>query len=152
MLPDFDERGNLPPGRHSATWQEFEQRYGLNEHRRRLLAGMKRMLLSLKNVGCKTAYMNGSFITAKDTPHDYDGCWDRRGVDLHLLRTTDPVLLDFANGRAAQKLKYGGEMFPADIVEQNTGRISWTSLPKTKTPGMLRESSRLTWEDWHDQQ
>ena len=52
MLPDFDERGNLPPGRHRATWQEMEQRYGLNEHRRRLLAGMKRMLLSLKSVGC----------------------------------------------------------------------------------------------------
>lgn len=135
MLPDFDERGNLPPGRHHATWQELEQRYGLNEHRRRLLAGMKRMLLSLKSVGCKAAYMNGSFITAKEIPQDYDGCWDRRGVDLTLLRTTDPVLLDFTNGRAAQKLKYGGEMFPADMAEQNTGRVFVEFFAKDKNTG-----------------
>jgi len=135
MLPDFDERGNLPPGCHRATWQELEQRYGVNEHRRDLLAGMKRMLLSLRNVGCKTAYINGSFVTAKETPHDYDGCWERRGVDLHLLGTSDPVLLDFTNGRAAQKLKYGGEMFPADIVEQSTGRIFIDFFTKDKNTG-----------------
>ena len=27
----------------------------------------------------------------------------------------DPVLLDFKNKRAAQKAKYGGELFPASI-------------------------------------
>ena len=93
------------------------------------------MLLSLRNVGCKTTYMNGSFVTAKETPQDYDGCWDRRGVDLQLLRATDPVLLDFTNGRAAQKLKYGGEMFPADIVEQSTGRIFVDFFTKDKNTG-----------------
>ena len=135
MIPDFDRRGNLPPGRHRATWQELQQRYGVNEHRRRLLGDMKRMLLSLKSVGCQTVYMNGSFVSAKDAPSDYDGCWDRSGVDLQLLRATDPVLLDFTNGRAAQKLKYAGEMFPADIVEQATGRLFVDFFTKDKNTG-----------------
>jgi hypothetical protein len=28
----------------------------------------------------------------------------------------DPVLLDFSNGRAAMKAKYGGEFFPASAM------------------------------------
>jgi len=29
MLPSFNERGNLPPGIHSATWDEVEDRFGV---------------------------------------------------------------------------------------------------------------------------
>jgi hypothetical protein len=62
-------------------------------------------------------YINGSFVTAKDVPGDFDACWDADGVDPDRL---DPVLLDFSNRRAAQKAKYGGEMFvsdaPADLL------------------------------------
>ena len=39
-----------------------------------------------------------------------NGAWEPVGVDP--LRI-DPVLLDFSRGRAAMKLKYGGELFPA---------------------------------------
>jgi hypothetical protein len=31
----------------------------------------------------------------------------------------DPILLVFANGRLAQKIKYKGEMFPAQFVADN---------------------------------
>lgn len=51
-------------------------------------------------------------MTAKETPGDFDGCWDVDGVEL--ARRLDPVLKTFANLRAAQKRKYGGEVFPAD--------------------------------------
>ena len=57
------------------------------------------------------AYVDGSFISAKELPGDFDGCWEVDGVDLTLL---DPVLMTFAQRRAAQKQKYGGELFPAD--------------------------------------
>jgi len=53
-------------------------------------------------------YINGSFVTAKEVPGDFDACWDPTGVEVSLL---DPVLLDFSNKRAAQKAKYGGELF-----------------------------------------
>ncbi|MGH2459885.1 MAG: DUF6932 family protein [Chloroflexota bacterium] len=42
------------------------------------------------------------------------------GVDLARL---GPVLLIFANRRAAQKRKYGGEMFPADSVADAFGTV-----------------------------
>lgn len=79
--------------------------------------------------------MDGSFVTSKEKPGDYDGCWDRGGMDLALLTKTDPVLLDFRNGRVAQKLKYGGEMFPADLVEAKSGRVFLEFLSKDKDTG-----------------
>ena len=42
---------------------------------------------------------------------DFDACWNLAGVDVRKL---DPVLLDFKNNRAAQKAKYGGELFIAN--------------------------------------
>ena len=59
--------------------------------------------------------------TTKELPNDFDGCWSIEGVDADLL---DPVLLDFSNGRAAQKAKYGGELFPAELIEGGSGK-SW---------------------------
>ena len=49
-------------------------------------------------------------MTSKSVPDDFDGCWEAVHVQGLLL---DPVLLDFANERAAQKWAYRGEMFIA---------------------------------------
>ena len=57
--------------------------------------------------------MDGSFVTDKAVPGDFDACWEAVGVDPDLL---DSELLDFSNGRAAQKQRYGGELFPANTV------------------------------------
>jgi hypothetical protein len=135
MIPEFDDRGNLPPGRHVATWAQFECRFGTNEHRRMLLAEMKRMLRSLKSVGCRRVYIDGSFVTSKDQPSDYDGCWDRTGMDLKALKAADPILLVFSNKRALQKLKYGGEMFPAQLSEGASGRVFLDFFQRDKNTG-----------------
>lgn len=62
-------------------------------------------------------YVNGSFVTSKVRPGDFDGCWDVAGVDPALL---DPVLLTFDMRRAAQKGKYLGELFPVQIGEKGS--------------------------------
>ena len=133
MIPDFDIDGNLPPGTHASDWEAFATRFGTNGHRKRLLAGMKQMLLSLKSAGCRRVHIDGSFVTNKELPNDFDGCWERAGMSLMNLQQHDPVLLDFTNGRRAQKLKYGGEMFPADTTEGITGRtfIAFFSMDKS---------------------
>jgi len=69
---------------------------------------MKSALCSLKKAGCKTVYLDGSFVTDKNNPKDYDGCWDPTGVNFDSL---DPVLKDFSRSRTAQKIKFFGEMF-----------------------------------------
>lgn len=101
----------LPPGIHVATWQELAERFGSNARRREVLTGLLRALRALKAAGCRRAYVDGSFVTSKEAPGDFDGCWDHDGVDFDVL---DPVLLDFDGHREAQKAKFGGEMFIAD--------------------------------------
>ena len=54
-----------------------------------------------------------TLVTAKAVPGGFDGCWEVAGVDPDLL---DPVLLVFAQQRAAQKAKYGGEFFPTEAA------------------------------------
>src|SRR5689334_19202020 len=105
MIPDLDADGNLPPGIHAVTWRELEARCGSNPHRRQLLSGLRRAAEVLKIAGCQAIYVDGSFVTSKAVPLDFDGCWDRKGMSLVLLQAADPVLLDFANRRAAQKAK-----------------------------------------------
>jgi hypothetical protein len=117
FTPLVTRGGNLPPGVHEADWGEIAARFGQTAHRLRLLAGLKEALDALRRAGCRRAYIDGSFVTAKIVPGDFDGCWDADGVDPDQL---DPVLLDFSNMRAAQKAKFGGEMFvsdaPADLL------------------------------------
>jgi hypothetical protein len=55
-------------------------------------------------------FLDGSYVTDKPFPGDFDACWDPIGVDPTML---DPVLLDFANGRRRQKETFGGELFPS---------------------------------------
>ena len=117
MIPPFetdpgeDGRFQLPPGVHVTTWQELAERFGTNKRRRELLAGLLRALQALKAAGCRRAFVDGSFVTSKELPGDFDGCWDHEGVDFDAL---DPFLLDFNGHREAQKATFGGEMFIAD--------------------------------------
>ena len=67
---------------------------------------------SLRRAGCHTVYIDGSFVTIKEVPNDFDACWEEAGVTPELL---DPVLLQFDAGRAAQKARYLGELFPASV-------------------------------------
>lgn len=102
MILRFDLDGTLPSGIHWATWSEIEARFGTSPHRRRLLGGLLRAASALKDAGCRAIYLDGSFVTDKEIPNDFDGCWDALGVDGNRL---DPILLDFSGERAAQKSK-----------------------------------------------
>lgn len=119
MIPPFNSDGNLPPGVHWATWQDFANRFGTTPHRQQLLKRLKSALDSLSKAGCRTVYIDGSFVTEKENPNDFDGCWDVTGVDPYLL---DPILLNFDNKRAAQKAKYWGEFFLAQDSADDAGR------------------------------
>lgn len=117
-IPPFQEGGNLPPGIHEATWEEIIARFGGSAWRSELLAGLRDALENLRHAGCRRAYINGSFATAKEAPRDFDACWRAAGVDPDLL---DPVLLTFANARAAQKERFRGELFPAEATADPHG-------------------------------
>lgn len=118
MIPAFDAGGNLPPGIHRAGWDEIVTRFAINSRRRQLADGLLEALRSLKHAGCRAVYLDGSFVTAKELPGDFDACWEIAGVDADRL---DRELLDFSNRRAAQKARYGGELFPAETAADPAG-------------------------------
>ena len=102
--------GVLPPGIHDATMEEIERRFTTNDVRRYLFEGFSRGVRDLCRARCKIMFLDGSFVTEKERPGDFDACWEPAGVDPRKL---DPVLLDFTDKRRRQKLKYGGEFFPS---------------------------------------
>lgn len=97
MIPDFAANGNLPAGIHRATWDEFCKRFGRSRHRNKLLGGLAAALNTLTAAGCRTVYINGSFVTRKQMPNDYDLCGS---IDRVVAERLDPVLLDFSFGAA----------------------------------------------------
>lgn len=119
MIPPCDlTTGLLPAGLHEASWDEIVDRYGWTPRRRTLLAGLRGGIDALQRAGCRQVYIDGSFVTATEEPGDFDVCWESSGVEGRLL---DPVLLTFANGRAAQKAAYGGEFFIAESAADPHG-------------------------------
>jgi len=115
VIPEFDSRGLLPKGIHRSDWREIVKRFGGNRQRRQLLRGLREALELLREAGCPRVYLDGSFVTNKESPDDVDVCWDIDGVDPMLL---DSVFFDFADGRAAQKERFGGEFFPAQAPQR----------------------------------
>lgn len=114
MIPEFVDIESvwkvLPTGIHDATMPEVERRFAFNNRRRQLFEGFTKGIDSLRTAGCGTVFLDGSFVTAKPTPGDFDACWEPSGVDIGKL---DPVLLEFSAGRTRQKAMYGGEFFPS---------------------------------------
>ena len=75
MIPPFEpDTGNLPAGIHEASWEEFSERFGTTPHRRQLLAGLRTAAELLGSFGSRHLWVDGSFVTAKENPADYDAC------------------------------------------------------------------------------
>ncbi|KAF3888339.1 MULTISPECIES: DUF6932 family protein [Nostocales] len=124
MIPEFDGNGNLPPGVHWVEWEEFKERFGTNLTRQRMITGLELAMTQLKAAGCRTIYIDGSFVTSKQKPKDFDACYDNDTVDTNYLRMYAPKLLNHYD-RDEQKAKYKGEIFPANQPVGNYGLNSF---------------------------
>lgn len=122
MIPDFEINGNLPPGIHNATLEEVKERFSTNPHRKNLLMGLDKLISHLKDVGCFLVYLDGSFITNKEYPNDFDLAWSVTGITDDNILKIDPILLDVNKHRKEMKEKYMGDIFPAEIPEGKTGK------------------------------
>ena len=79
------------------------------------MGGLSPASRNLAAAGCRALLLDGSFVTAKPVPGDYDGAWETEGVDPGRL---DPVLLDFRDGLATMKAKYFGDLFPSSTMAE----------------------------------
>ena len=149
-IPPFDSvTGLLPPGEHVAGWGEVRERFGWNLRRRRLLDGLQEGLAAFGAAGCRRVWLNGSFVTAKDEPGDFDAVWSPEGVDRAQLAQDMPELVDLSDHRAAQKLRFGGEFFP-NVVEGKSGEqfvdFFQTDRDGTSKGIVVIDPSKETWE------
>ena len=122
QMPPFEpSTGYLPLGVHPWEWTEFVGAFIWNARRRLLLGGLRRALDNLRRGGCRQVIIDGSFVTSKDQPGDYDAAFDPVGVNGNLI---DPILLRHDDGRKAMKAKYFGDVFPwGAIACAKTGMI-----------------------------
>jgi hypothetical protein len=73
MIPEFDERGYLPPGLHRAAIEEIELRFGRQSELRRVQMESLHWLLDiLKGKNVRRFVINGSFTTDEYEPNDVD--------------------------------------------------------------------------------
>lgn len=133
MIPPLTREGWLPPGIHWASWDEFVERFGGSPHREILLSGLKAAMENLEGAGCREIYIDGSFVTHKAKPRDFDACWSADGVDDRLI---DSLLLDFSGGRAGMKEKYKGDLFIAEAqADFESGRRFLEYFQRDKRTG-----------------
>jgi hypothetical protein len=124
MIPDLIPLSGspwpvLPSGVNATTLQGVATTFVINTWRRELFDGLVLACAKLRSAGCPTVYIDGSYVTGKPRPGDFDACWDPSGVDPAKL---DPVFLDFSGGRAAQKAAFRGEFFPSSMMCADVGQ------------------------------
>ena len=108
--------GELPPGEHLATWAEILTRFGKTPHRRRLLAGLEEAIRILRAGGASSLYLDGSFVTGKESSNDFDACYDIDAATLQRSARQEPVFLDLMYPRSAMKARFRGELFPSWFI------------------------------------
>jgi len=129
----------LPPGIHNTVLAEVRKVFATNIPRDLLFSGFADGFAALRTAGTKNVYLDGSFVTGKTIPKDFDCCWEIAGVALAKI---DPVFLDFANMRAAQKQKYGGEFFPCTF-EAAPGEFFLSYFQRDKYTGQAKGILRI---------
>lgn len=135
MIPEFTKSWLLPPGIHDATWEEFCKKFGNNPTRKKILENLIEVLSILKQVGCMTIYIDGSFVSKLARPGDFDICWEEKGVDLTLLNDIAPLLRHSPRtflGVNCRK-KYGGDVFSTERQVDNPNLSDDINSPSTIT-------------------
>jgi hypothetical protein len=106
---------NLVPGEHVMQWDDFVQEFGYTNHRKQLIVGMCKALNALKICGCEIVYIDGSFVTQKLVPKDWDGCYDEEGLDREKLQKLYPQFYHLVPPRESQKVIFKGEILPKSL-------------------------------------
>ena len=119
---EFDSRtGYLPAGVHRLTVSEVARLFAWNARRQFLFDGLSRALSNLQFAGCRAVIVDGSFVTTKEEPGDWDAAFDPVGV---IAKRLDPILLKHDDGRRAMRAKYLGDLFPwTSVASSVTGSL-----------------------------
>ena len=98
------------PGIYEYTLEKLERDFATNKKRKDLFEDIKRLAKELKDAGCEFLYIDGSFITRKETPGDFDACWEpfvRNNKQVNAL-----LLEDSTFASSWRKEMFSGDIFP----------------------------------------
>ena len=119
MLPNLKKSGLLPNGIHRATWNELVEKFGINDHRLKLLEGLKKGLNILRQYGCTEACVDRSFVTSKPFPNDVDVCYNNTGINWKKFIKDHPEFNDVKSGSKIQNEKYQSEFYAYNAFEDD---------------------------------
>jgi len=107
---NFNNSGVLDQGIHKMTWREFYDSFSFSKRRKELLEGLEKVVAVLQKTEATHIYIDGSFVTNKLEPGDWDACFDYSEERIFELETKYgyPLL-----NRRLQKSLYKGELFYA---------------------------------------
>src|SRR6516165_9875198 len=73
MIPQFDDRGCLPPGVHPASLEEISERFGQESELRRVqMESLRWLVEEARRSGIERIIVNGSFVADVFEPNDVD--------------------------------------------------------------------------------
>jgi len=112
----FSETNSLSPGIHLLTLGEIEKKLCFNKHRKALFKKCKKGIKNLMAAGVTDIYIDGSFVSDKESPEDIDGCW--APASFVNFTKIDPAFFN----RKKMKTKYGVDFFLANDTEGGSGK------------------------------
>ncbi|MBI1924574.1 hypothetical protein HYR99_10015 [Candidatus Poribacteria bacterium] len=93
-IPNFDEKGLLPPGVHDCSLEEIMERFGtfqVTDCRVGLYAQLQAFLEEVRSTRLAVAVIvDGSFVTSKPAPEDIDLSWCSQATTT-LVQNYDPL-------------------------------------------------------------
>lgn len=112
--------GKLPPGEHPVAWLDLVAAFGQGSVKRKLATeGLRRFALMLHAAGGKWLFVDGSFVTGRERPSDWDGCFLSAGLDWQAV---DPRLKDIQSNRDSLKADFKCDVFAAETINGETGK------------------------------
>jgi hypothetical protein len=124
MVPVFNKDGALPPGEHEVSLAEFEDAFVYNDRRREIFTGFLKLINDLRSINCRLVYVDGSYVTDKEEPGDIDVCWhEDEFIDWDRVGRELQILLDLDYPRDWQQLVYNADVFPANVLENDSKKL-----------------------------
>lgn len=84
---------------------DVQTRFAYNRKRRKLFQALEKVISILRECQCPEVFLDGSFITKKEEPGDYDLCYEPTGIVA-----TDNLRTFFIT-RETRKEEYLGDIF-----------------------------------------
>ena len=130
----FNGDGVLDPGIYKMTWKEFYNSFSFSKRRKELLEGLEKVVAILREIRATHIYIDGSFVTDKVNPNDWDACFDSSIPVINNLLCKYP----FKDTKIQKKL-YKGELFYAKSIADEYGNTYFDFFQQKKGNSAIKK-------------